>query len=247
MSRADRLLHLVQALRRRRRPVSAAALAAEFGVSERTIYRDIATLVSGGAPVRGEAGVGYVLEGGYDLPPMMLTVDEIDALILGMRWVAGSTDPELARAAGNLVAKVDAVLPPALVTVLRSSALFAPRFACEEQSPCQHDGSERPPDVGHILRRAVRENRVLRIVYRDGDGDVTRREIRPCGVAYLSGAAMAIAWCDLRGAFRSFRLDRFIRIEIRGVSPERREALLARWRQEFVARGEEPPRLMLEF
>lgn len=241
MSRADRLLLLVQALRRRRRPVSAAVLAEELGVSERTIYRDIATLTAGGAPVRGEAGVGYVLESGYDLPPMMLTIDEIEALVLGMRWVAEGDDPGLARAAENVVAKIGAVLPPALAPFLRSVALYAPRFAdCDENDD---DDGWMDHGVGALVRQAVRETRVLNIVYRDANDDVTRRVIRPCGIAYFSQAILVIAWCEMRSAFRSFRLDRIGGVELGGAGPERREVMLARWREELAARGETPPEL----
>ena len=101
MKRSDRLLALVQILRRRRRPVTAGALAGELGVSERTIYRDMDSLLAAGAPVRGEAGVGYVLDAGYDLPPMMFTPDEIEAILVGMNWLAGRGDTALARASSS--------------------------------------------------------------------------------------------------------------------------------------------------
>src|SRR5436190_1720743 len=114
MSRAARLLDLIQALRRRRRPVTAAVLAAELGVSERTVYRDIATLVGQGAPVEGEAGIGYVLKPGFTLPPLMFAEEEIEALVLGLSWVAERGDAALGKAGHDARAKIAAVLPEAL-------------------------------------------------------------------------------------------------------------------------------------
>ncbi|WBY07555.1 HTH domain-containing protein [Sphingomonas sp. 7/4-4] len=111
MRKADRLFQIVQILRRTGRPVTADAIAAELETSKRSVYRDIAALIGQRVPIRGEAGIGYVLEGGFDLPPLMLTADEIDAVALGVQWVAGHADPALARAARDVLAKVAAVLP----------------------------------------------------------------------------------------------------------------------------------------
>src|SRR3569623_1471766 len=114
MRRADRLFQIIQVLRRTRRPVTADAMAAELESSKRTIYRDIADLIGQRGPIRGEAGVGYVLDGGFDLPPLMLTPDEIEAAVLGAQWVAGRGDPALARAALDLIAKIGAAVPDRL-------------------------------------------------------------------------------------------------------------------------------------
>ena len=114
MRRADRLLQLIQILRRHRRPVTGETMAAELEVSLRTVYRDIASLIGEGVPVRGEAGVGYVLGEGYDLPPLMFTVDELEAVMLGLRWVARRGDTQLSRAAMDTVAKIGTVLPAGL-------------------------------------------------------------------------------------------------------------------------------------
>jgi len=125
MSRSARLLELIQALRRRRRPVAAAMLAGELGVSLSTVYRDVATLVARGAPIEGEAGLGYVLKPGFFLPPLMFGEDEADALILGLRLVAERGDPELARAADDALAKIAAVLPPEMEEAAETSGLLA--------------------------------------------------------------------------------------------------------------------------
>ncbi len=126
MRRADRLLQIVQILRRNRRPVAASAIASECEVSLRTLYRDMVALEASGVPVRGEAGVGYVLEGGYDLPPLMFNADEVEAIMLGARMVDGRADAALSRAARDVIAKIEAVLPPTLARSLdRHTALRA--------------------------------------------------------------------------------------------------------------------------
>lgn len=125
MSRSARLLDLIQALRRRRRPIQAARLAEELGVSERTIYRDVATLIGQGAPIEGEAGLGYVLRPGFTLPPLMFGDEEIEALVLGLRWVADRGDETLGAAAENALAKIAAVLPENLREAFGDAGLMA--------------------------------------------------------------------------------------------------------------------------
>ncbi len=127
MSRAQRLIDLIQILRRHRRPVTGAALADEVGVSLRTLYRDIVSLQAQGADIAGEAGLGYVLRPGFTLPPLMFTPEEIEALALGSQWVLASADARLAKAARNAQAKIGAVLPPELSDVLDSSTLLVVR------------------------------------------------------------------------------------------------------------------------
>ena len=126
MRRADRLFQIIQVLRRSSKPLTADAMAAELETSRRTIYRDIATLMGQRVPIRGEAGLGYVLEGGFDLPPLMLTSDEIEAAVLGAQWVAGRGDPALARAARDLVAKIAATVPERLRPVVLEPAVASP-------------------------------------------------------------------------------------------------------------------------
>src|SRR5215831_2520784 len=126
MRRADRLFQIIQVLRRSRKPVTADAIAAELETSKRSVYRDIAALIGQRVPIRGEAGIGYVLEGGFDLPPLMLTQDEIEAAVLGAQWVASRGDPALSRAANDLVAKIGAVIPAHLRPFLLDAALTTP-------------------------------------------------------------------------------------------------------------------------
>ena len=166
MSKSDRLLNLVQALRRHRRPVTAETLALELEVSVRTIYRDIAGLVANRVPIKGEAGIGYVLEAGFDLPPMMFTADEIEAILVGMRWLRGRADVSLAKAAEDVLAKVGEILPKNMQPLLFEGTLFAPNF---HQS--------RPPDqidVG-LVRLAIRKGHKIAIAYNDANGTRSQR------------------------------------------------------------------------
>ncbi|MBL8836231.1 MAG: YafY family transcriptional regulator [Alphaproteobacteria bacterium] len=201
MRRADRLLQIVQILRRRRRPTTADSLAAELEVSARTVYRDMDALLAGGVPIAGEAGIGYVLRAGYDLPPLMFTIEEIEAVVLGAQMVAKTGDRMLARAAEDAVAKIAHVLPGALREELERTALFAPDVGCKA-----------PIDLAPV-RAAVRRERKLKIAYRDGAERATERRIWPLLVAFLGEAALVGAWCELRRDFRTFRADRIAAIE----------------------------------
>lgn len=220
MSRTERLLDLLQALRRRRRPVAAARLAAELGVSERTIYRDIATLVGQGAAIEGEAGLGYVLRPGFVLPPLMFSDEEIEALVLGLRFVALRGDASLRVAAADVLAKVTDVLPAALREKADDSGLLAAPMA---PAPLA-DLSE--------LRRAIRIERRLHIAYADADGRASTRTIWPIALAYFERTRILAAWCETRQDFRHFRTDRILRADLGNETyPRRRRVLLAEWRQ----------------
>ncbi len=197
MRRADRLFQIVQIIRREK-VVTAQRLAEELEVSERTVYRDIADLMASGVPIRGEAGVGYAIESGYDLPPLMFAVEEIEALVLGARMVESWCGDELASAARDALAKIDQVLPRRLADKLAGTALFVPNFGWTLP------GSEFLAD----LRTAMRADRTIRIGYRDAKGDPSEREIRPLGIFFWGAVATLGAWCELRGDFRNFRLDR---------------------------------------
>lgn len=223
MRRTDRLLKIIQILRRNRRPVTGRALADELEVSLRTVYRDMVALEGSGVPVMGEAGIGYVLGEGYDLPPLMFNASELEAIMLGARLVEGRGDAGLALAARDVVAKVSAVLHPSLRPILLDAPLFAM--------------SRREPPRDHIdageMRRAVREARKAFIHYSDEQGRQTRRTVWPIAIAYLDGARMLAAWCELREAFRHFRTDRINLLEVREERyPQRRAVLLKRWQQE---------------
>lgn len=221
MSRAARLLDLVQILRRHRRPVTGAVLAAELGVSLRTLYRDIATLQAQGAAIEGEAGVGYVLRPGFLLPPLMFGEEEIEALVLGSRWVAEHGDPRLAHAARDALAKIAAVLPADLVAGIDDGALII------------GPGAARPVDgVGlDLLRRALREERKLALTYRDAAGRGSRRVIWPIALAFFERVRVVVAWCELRQDFRHFRVDRIAEASLDDARyPRRRRTLIKEWR-----------------
>jgi predicted DNA-binding transcriptional regulator YafY len=225
MRSADRLLKLLQILRRHRRPVTASVIATELEVCVRTVYRDIAGLIYEGVPIRGEAGIGYVLGEGYDLPPLMFDADEIEAMLVGLRWVEARGDRSLARAARDVVAKIGEILPKHLKPVLFEPAVDAPRF------------SPRPPeesiDVG-ALRGAIRERRKVALAYADEQGRPTQRVIWPLALGYFEMSRIVVAWCELRSDFRHFRTDRMRKAEISPTRyPGTRAKLLARWRADY--------------
>ena len=230
MRRADRLFQIIQILRRSRSPVTADAMAAELETSKRTVYRDVATLISQQVPIRGEAGTGYVLDNGFDLPPLMLTPDEIEAAVLGAQWVAGRADPALARAALDLIAKISASVPERLRPfVLEPASASTPAW---QQVV---DAIDMPR-----LRAHIHAGRKVRLHYRDEAGRETQRVVWPVTVGYLDTVRLLIAWCELRSDFRSFRTDRVASADfLLERYPERPAALRAKWRRSLDARREE--------
>ncbi|WP_431825533.1 helix-turn-helix transcriptional regulator [Burkholderia sp. F1] len=221
MARSERLLALLQTLRRHRRPVSGQALADELGVSVRTIYRDIASLQSQGASIDGAAGMGYVLRPGYILPPLMFSEDEIEALVLGSRWVGKRADEQLACAATNAIAKIASVIPDALRASLDSNALLVgPRDAKPAESI----------DMAAI-RRAIRLEHKLAFRYTDGHGEQSTRTVWPVALGFFEEARILVAWCERRMDFRHFRTDRMSDLtSLDQRYPRRKQALLAAWR-----------------
>lgn len=203
MRRADRLFQIIQVLRRASRPVTADAIAAELETSRRTVYRDIATLMGQRVPIRGEAGLGYVLDGGFDLPPLMLTSDEIEAAVLGAQWVAARGDPALARAARDLIAKIAATVPERLRTVVLEPAVA---------SPPVWDLKIETVDMARV-RAWIHAGRKLRLRYADEQGRETIRVIWPCLVGYRETTRLLMAWCETREDFRTFRTDRVVDAE----------------------------------
>ncbi|MEO8503532.1 MAG: YafY family protein [Acidobacteriota bacterium] len=203
MRRADRLFQIVQLLRRRR-VTTAARLAAELAVSERTIYRDIADLSASGVPILAEAGVGYALAKGFDLPPLMFTRDEIEAIVLGARIVRAWADPALAKAADEALAKVETVLPASLKTRIPDAEIFAPDFHVDAAQR-----SRLQP-----LREAVRDRRKIQLSYRDKEASSTDRSVRPLGLFFWGATWSLGAWCELRRDFRNFRADRIVTFEV---------------------------------
>jgi predicted DNA-binding transcriptional regulator YafY len=222
MSRSERLLDLIQTLRRHRRPVSGNQLAAEHAVSLRTIYRDIQTLVAQGAPIEGEAGIGYILQPGFTLPPLMFSSDEIEALLLGSGMVARAADPALAKAAQNALAKITAVLPANRGNEIEASGLLA--------------GPIKPAVVDRVnlapLRSAIRAEQKIWIAYHDQDGVATERRIWPITITYCARVRLLAAWCELRENYRHFRTDRIAELaEVRERYPRRRRTLIKEWRE----------------
>lgn len=222
MSRAERLLDLLQILRRHRAPVTGQTLASELEISLRTLYRDIATLQGQGAEIEGEPGLGYVLRPGFMLPPLMFSIDELEALIIGAQWVGRQTDdPRLAKAAGNALSKIGAVLPDDLRREIDSGTLYVAQRPVE---PVQIDPS--------LVRDAIRKEQKLRIGYRDDGGNETERTIWPFVIGFLEQRKVIGAWCELRSDYRHFRMDRIATVTLVGERmPRRRHALLKEWRE----------------
>jgi predicted DNA-binding transcriptional regulator YafY len=221
MSRSIRLLALLQHLRERRAPVTAKDLARELEVSERTIFRDIVTLASMGAPIKGEAGVGYVLRPGLFLPPLMLSEDEVEAIMLGLRYVDQRGDAPLRAAATSAGAKIDSVLSPA-ARAARDALMSMP-------GP---DGGAIPDAAvpASRLRAAIRQQRKLFIAYANADGQRTQRTVWPFALAFLDDVRILAGWCELRSDFRMFRIDRIASAEERDRYTEPRASLLRRFR-----------------
>jgi predicted DNA-binding transcriptional regulator YafY len=221
MARAERLLELIQALRRHRHPVSGRALADELGVSLRTVYRDIQTLIGQGAAIDGEAGVGYVLRPGFVLPPLMFSDEEIEALVLGSRWVAQRTDQPLAHAAANAIAKIAAVLPDDLRDSIEGNGLLA------GPAPESDDVSI---DLAPI-RQAIRGERKVVLHYADKKGERSKRTVWPIALGFFERSRVLAAWCELRQDYRHFRTDRIIALRLTDKRyPRRRRALMKEWR-----------------
>lgn len=224
MSRTGRLFLLMDALRGHRRPVTAAALAAKLGVSERTIYRDIQTLAGLGAPLEGAAGVGYVLRAGMFLPPLMFTPDELEALVLGARWVRQQGDSALAAAATNALAKIATATPRDLRDTMAETGLVVPP-RCETASNEAFMAT---------AREAIRHEHKLHLVYCDEHGARSERVVWPIVMAFFEGRRILAAHCELRSAFRHFRTDRIAEAASTGERyPALRRELLARWRAEL--------------
>ncbi|AKZ62288.1 DeoR faimly transcriptional regulator [Herbaspirillum hiltneri N3] len=204
MRRADRLFQITQYLRGRRL-TTARQLAEWLSVSERTVYRDIRDLSLSGVPVQGEAGVGYrINKSAFDLPPLMFSPDEIDALVIGMRMVQAWGGPQLAASAAASLAKIVLALPKDKRDFVENTALFAPSFHIDQAH------GERLEEI----RQAIGKRCTLRLDYVDARGQATQRIIWPLALYFWGGGWSIAAWCETRGDFRSFRLDR-----VRAMTP----------------------------
>ncbi|EOI5729400.1 helix-turn-helix transcriptional regulator [Cronobacter malonaticus] len=220
MTRTQRLLELLQLLRSHRYPVTAATLAERLDVSVRSIYRDIETLKMQGVEIEGSTGIGYILQSDYHLPPLMFDAHEVDALMLGLHWVMRHTDPQLEAAARNAVAKIHAILPENLAQHIRYPSLMVP--------PPGNDSSLR---FLADIRQAIHQRRKLELVYTDKDGAASSRLVWPIALGFFDAIRMLACWCELRQAFRHFRIDRMQQVIISEQScPQSRYKLLKEWK-----------------
>ncbi len=217
MSRAERLLGLIDELRSRKRPASGGSLAGRMGVSIRTLYRDIASLRAQGAAIDGEPGLGFVLKPGFLLPPLMFPEDEIEALALGASWVAERADKKLATAAQNALARIGGVIPAHLAQRIDNQHLVVGPAA---------DPAGRAVDLT-VFRAAIRNERKLLIAYIDGKGVGSDRVVWPFQIGFFDGVSVLSAWCESRNGIRHFRTDRIeTAVEVGGRYPKRRHELV---------------------
>jgi len=222
MRKADRLFQIIQILRRSNRPVTSSDLAGELEVSQRTAYRDIAHLIAQRVPIEGEAGFGYVLDPRFDMPPLMLTADEVEAVALGVQMVSVLNDEAIRNAARDVLAKITLVMPRDLLPYL-----VLPSVGMKPDS-VSHDttGDTR------LLRLAIRKGRKLGIDYRASDGTITSRTVWPVLVGYADTHSLLIAWCQSKQAFRHFRTERIQKTEVLAESiGMSRSKLMQQWQQ----------------
>ncbi|WP_340619840.1 helix-turn-helix transcriptional regulator [Xenorhabdus siamensis] len=222
MSRAQRLLSLMEMLRSYHFPVQGKVLAQKMNISLRTLYRDIATLQEQGAIIEGEPGIGYVLRPGFVLPPLMFTQNEIEALALGANWVAKRADPQLRESANSVVSKIAAVIPTELKQLLENNSLLIGPIATDIQ----------PIIDIQSIRQAIRTRLKVTFVYLDLKGNESERTIWPFALGYFENISIVIGWCELREAFRHFRSDRIMSLKVeRQCYPRSRQSLLKEWRE----------------
>ncbi|MEG0174940.1 MAG: YafY family protein [Aeromonas sp.] len=219
MSRSERLLTLLQLLRGHRYAITGTALAQELGISLRTLYRDIATLQAQGAQIEGEAGIGYVLRPGFTLPPLMFSEEELDALVLGSRWVAEHADHILSAGARSALAKIEAVLPAEYRQQLQANTLLIGSYRTSQSTD------------ETLLRGAIRQQRKVTLSYRDLKEARSERTVWPFALGYFDKVRVLMAWCELRQDFRHFRVDRIDHLQLEESPYPRSPALLLKeWR-----------------
>lgn len=203
MRRADRLFQIVQLIRGRRL-TTAAWLAARLEISERTVYRDVADLQRQGVPLEGEAGVGYRLGKGFDLPPLMFSSDEAQALVAAVRIAQPWLDPQLASGAEDALSRVLSVLPAATRAAAESLVVMVAPLGLE---PAVHRALQQ-------LRQAAQSKHLCQFAYRDANDKPSSRQVRPLGVFYWGKVWTLAAWCEARRDFRSFRVDRIDQLTV---------------------------------
>lgn len=227
MRKTERLFQIIQVLRGAKTPVTGRMLADELEVSLRTLYRDMAELIAQRVPITGEAGTGYILDDGYDMPPLMLTPDELDAAALGASWVARHGDPSLARGARDLMAKLSEAVPEELRPIILENS-----FRTVSSQPRPQESFD-----GAILRQAIRDRLKLSLLYVDKKGAESRRIIWPLFIAYFDHARLIVAWCETRQDFRHFRTDNVRSLHIQGDKyPVRRSTAIRDWETMMATR-----------
>ncbi len=227
MRRTERLFQIIQILRSTRSPVTGRDLADELEISLRTLYRDMAELTAQRIPIIGEAGMGYVLDDGYDMPPLMLTPDELEAAALGAAWVASEADPSLARAARDLVSKLSEAIPKELQPIVLDASSKA--IQTESKVSERFDGA--------LLRHAIRERYRLQLAYTDRDGGTTDRIVWPLLIAFLDRTRYLVGWCETREDYRHFKTDRIRELKVLAEKyPGRRAALIKGWERATAER-----------
>lgn len=223
MSRTHRLFELMQLLREKRTPISAKTLADKLEISQRTLYRDIETLRGQGANIQGEAGIGFILKDSFTLPPLMFTSEEIEALVLGSRWVKAYGDEALQTSAIKALTKIRAVSSKSIQQDIDTHTLFVPSY---------DDCKEGDPKFAQEIRIAIRDQQKTQIFYKDEKGAESDRIIYPFALAFFGMHQVIIAWCELRQDFRHFRVDRISALEqLNQVYSPNKQTLLKRWRE----------------
>ncbi len=225
MRKASRLFEIIQIVKLARKPVTAADIATRLEINVRSVYRDIAALQAMRVPIEGERGVGYILRPGFDLPPLMFTIEEIEAIVVGLAFVERTGDAELTRASAQAAAKIAGAAPPPLRQALSARSLHA--WGAVAPTP---DGVDLA-----TMRRAIRDEEKLALDYSDEQGRVTQRTVKPLALIYYSDVATVVGWCELRVAFRNFRADRIRACAPTGVyfrkeGDRLREQWIASWR-----------------
>ena len=220
LRRADRLFDILRILRSAGQPVTAASIADELEVTVRTVYRDVATLQARRIPIEGAAGIGYVLRRGFELPPLMFTADEAEAIAVGVRMLARTGDPGLQKAAESVLSKVTLVVPDPLREYLSAAPVYVSKSGAPV--PAQRNLPE-------TIRHAIRDTRKMRIAYRDEQGQQTLRVIQPFAVAYYTEATLVCAWCELRRDIRHFRTDRVVSADVLDEHFVLPEPVIAAW------------------
>lgn len=208
MRRADRLIKIVHYLRRMRQAVTARQIADHFEICQRTVYRDIQDLVNSGVPIYGEAGVGYIIDKQYHLPPVMFDFDELEAISLGIKMVQTWTDERFSQVAESALEKIQAVLPESRLNDMRQ--LTTHSEASNSKMPCEVSFSD--------VRRCIRLRRKIGFHYTDLSEKTSSRTIRPLSLVFFGPVWLVIGWCELREDFRNFRLDRMAELVVPGAT-----------------------------